>query len=208
MGFELSKERLEAFSDGVIAILITVMVFDLKLDEEVMANGLSEALLALVPKILSYLISFSMLAIMWVSHHQLFRELKRVNPPLLWMNMLLLFWMSMLPFATHVLGEDPRASLAISLYAGILFGNAFAFYLIRRYLIKRSGSSLHTDPKGHGKVNRRNLVAMLSYALAALLPDWNIWFSYGILIILPLIYFGATFKHLGQPEPNTNQKIS
>lgn len=104
---QISTSRIEAFSDGVIAIILTIMVFDLKLHEIPTDKTVWNELTLLVPKFVSYAISFLMLAIMWVNHHQLFHQIKYTDRKLLWYSIHLLFWMSLIPFGTNFIGVNP-----------------------------------------------------------------------------------------------------
>ena len=104
--------RVEAFSDGVIAIIITIMVLELKVPHDTSAS----ALLDLTPVFLSYLMSFLIVAIMWVNHHHLLHTALRADAALLWTNNLLLFWMSLIPFVTGYMGENHTAPLAVAMY--------------------------------------------------------------------------------------------
>ena len=113
----MTKNRLEAFSDGVMAIIITIMALELKVPH---GNDLS-ALAALAPVFLSYVLSFVYIAIYWNNHHHLFQIVHHVNGPILWANMHLLFWLSLVPFATAWSGENDFAALPVAVYGGVLF---------------------------------------------------------------------------------------
>ncbi len=127
----MGKERIEAFSDGVIAILITIMVLELRPP----AGTDLASLLPLIPIFLSYVLSFVFLAIYWNNHHHLFQVVQRVNGRVLWMNMHLLFWLSLISFATAWVGEDNFASWPVALYGVVLFMAGGAYYLLVRSLL-------------------------------------------------------------------------
>ena len=111
----MGKGRLEAFSDGVIAIIITIMVLELKVPH---GDDLA-ALQQLIPVFLSYALSFVYVGIYWNNHHHLFQAVREVNGKILWANLHLLFWLSLLPFVTNWVGENHRASLPVALYGGV-----------------------------------------------------------------------------------------
>ena len=146
----MSKGRLEAFSDGVIAIIITIMVLELA------APHVAElpALLPLVPKLLSYALSFLFLGIYWSNHHHLLQAASRVNGGVLWANLHLLFWLSLVPFATAWMGENRFAGWPVALYGVVLLFAAVAYFILARVLISVHGrdstiaAALGADFKG------------------------------------------------------------
>src|SRR5580700_7421185 len=109
---EMTTSRLEAFSDGVIAIIVTIMVLELRAPSQPKLA----ALWKVAPVFASYALSFLVVAIMWVNHHHLIHAAKHADAPLLWVNNVLLFWMSLIPFVTRYLGANPRAPFAVALY--------------------------------------------------------------------------------------------
>lgn len=151
--------RLEAFSDGVIAILITIMVLEL----HVPASHAPEALLGLWPVLLSYLLSFLIIAIYWVNHHGLFHRCREVNNVVLWTNMAFLFCISLLPFATAYMGENRFTPFSTALYAGSLLLAGVSYVPMRRAVERQ----LAHDP-GERRVGRRAAIKnYLSIALYA-----------------------------------------
>jgi TMEM175 potassium channel family protein len=146
----MGKDRLAAFSDGVIAILITIMVLELKIP-----NGADwAALQGLVPSLLSYLLSFVYLAIYWNNHHHLLHTVVRVDGLILWANSNLLFWLSLIPAATAWMGQNLSAPLPTAIYGVVLLMPAIAYYLLQRAIIHKQGShsvlarALGADLKG------------------------------------------------------------
>ena len=127
----MSKGRLEAFSDGVIAIIITIMVLELKAPDE----PEPAALRPLVPALLSYLLSFVFLGIYWNNHHHMFQAVRRVDGRVLWANLHLLFWLSLTPFVTSWMGESHFAALPVAAYGAVLLLAGFAYFLLTRVLI-------------------------------------------------------------------------
>jgi uncharacterized membrane protein len=131
----MQKDRLNAFSDGVIAIIITIMVLELKVPHE----AEWAALLKLLPVFLSYVLSFIYVAIYWNNHHHMMHACERVDAAILWANINLLFWLSLLPFATGWMGENHFAALPTALYGVALLMPAIAFYLLQLAIIHRHG---------------------------------------------------------------------
>ena len=132
----MGKSRIEAFSDAVLAIIITIMVLELK----VPAGANLADLEAVIPTALSYLISFIYLGIYWNNHHHLFHAVKSVRGPILWANLHLLFWLSLMPFATAWMGEHPLAMAPVALYGADLFMNAVAYSILVLVLLRHEGS--------------------------------------------------------------------
>ncbi len=150
----MSKERLLAFSDGVIAIIITVMVLELRTPQ---GSDLT-ALRGLAPIFLSYVLSFVNLGIYWNNHHHLFQAVERVNGEVLWANLHLLFWLSLLPFATAWMGENNFATWPVALYGADLLLAAIAYTILVRALLALHGpnstlaQALGSDFKGKGSI--------------------------------------------------------
>ncbi|MEO8078262.1 MAG: TMEM175 family protein [Acidobacteriota bacterium] len=131
----MNKGRLEAFSDGVIAILITIMVLELHVPE---GDGW-ESLRPMVPVLLTYLLSFVFLGIYWNNHHHMFQAVHRVNGAVLWANLHLLFWLSLVPFVTRWLGENRFAPVPTAIYGVVLLLSAIAYTILQRVLIAQEG---------------------------------------------------------------------
>ena len=131
----MSKGRLEAFTDGVIAIIITILVLELRPPhgEDLVA------LRPLIPTVLSYVLSFVFLAIYWNNHHHLMHAVRQVDGRVLWANVHLLFWLSLVPFATAWMGDSHFATLPVALYGGLLFMAAIAYTILVRALLARHG---------------------------------------------------------------------
>ena len=178
----MGKNRLEAFSDGVLAILITIMVLELKVPR----GDSFAALGVLLPTFVSYALSFIYLAIYWSNHHHMLHAVKKVNGPILWANTHLLFWLSLVPFATAWMGENHFAARPVALYGCVLIMAALAYYLLSQCLIHyhRSGSALETavgsDFKGQ--------VSIAIYAAAILLSFLNRWIGFGLYWVVALIW--------------------
>ena len=155
---EMSTNRLEAFSDGVIAIIVTIMVLDLRAPSE----PTLPALWKVAPVFISYALSFLVVAIMWVNHHHLIHAVHGVTTRLLWSNIYLLFWMSLVPFVTDYLGKNYREPLAVALYGLDLVLCSSAFYLLRTVLTKQ-----YSDNSGlaeyHAGIQRKNAFSAALY---------------------------------------------
>ena len=133
----MNKSRLEAFSDGVIAIIITIMVLELKAP---VGDTLGD-LEPFVPAFLSYVLSFIYLGIYWNNHHHLFQAAKQVNGLILWANLHLLFWLSLIPFVTHWMGQNDFAARPVALYGVVLLCAAIAYFLLTKALIAHHGKN-------------------------------------------------------------------
>ena len=131
----MTKNRVEAFSDGVIAILITIMVLELKVPE----GHEWAALRPLVPVVLSYALSFVYLGIYWLNHHHLLHTVRTVTGGILWANLHLLFWLSLIPFATAWLGEDHSSKPASMLYGVVLLLSAISYYILQNVIVRTHG---------------------------------------------------------------------
>jgi uncharacterized membrane protein len=185
----MSKNRLEAFSDGFIAIIITIMVFDLKIPEN---NALKEPwaiLQLLLPKIISYTFSFLVLAVMWVNHHQLLQQIKHITGGFLWLNIHLLFWMSLIPFSTNFMGLNPFLPEADMVYGLIFFMNALSFTFLRSYA--EFYQLLHDfyPEKYKRKIFIKNLLGMSFYFIAAFGAFVSVYISFTLFLIVPAMYF-------------------
>ena len=146
----MGKGRLEAFSDGVLAIIITIMVLEIKAPE----GATLDALAPLAPSLLSYVLSFICVGIYWNNHHHLLQAGKRVTGSVLWANLHLLFWLSLLPFPTRWMGDNHLAPLPSMAYGVILLASAIAYWLLQRRIIAADGhestlrQALGSDWKG------------------------------------------------------------
>jgi uncharacterized membrane protein len=179
----MGKGRLEAFSDGVIAILITIMVLELR---PPLGADLA-ALLPLTPVFLSYVLSFVFLGIYWNNHHHLFQAVKQVNGRVLWANLHLLFWLSMVPFVTAWLGENNFAAWPVALYGVVLFMAGFAYFLLVRSLLavhgKDSTLALAVGNDFKGKLSI--VIYAIAIPLALVIP----LFSCALYVLVAVIWF-------------------
>jgi uncharacterized membrane protein len=181
---EMTTGRLEAFSDGVIAIIVTIMVLELRAPSQ----PTLAALLKVAPVFISYALSFLVVAIMWVNHHRLIHAVHKVTARLLWSNVYLLFWMSLVPFVTDYLGKNYREPMAVALYGLDLALCASAFYLLRTILIRQDQpNSALADY--HAAVQRKNTLSLALYLLSAPLAYVSIYASFFIFALIPAMYF-------------------
>lgn len=185
---QIPTSRIEAFSDGVIAIIITVMVFDLKLQEIPTDKTVWSELIKLTPKFISYAISFLMLSIMWVNHHQLFHQIKHTDRKLLWYSIHLLFWMSVVPFGTNFIGANPLLWQASFFYGIIFFMSALSFTILRNYVIKSNLLHDTINKQSHIKIKNKNRVALGIYLSASFVSVVSVYISFVLFLIVPAMY--------------------
>lgn len=186
----ISTNRVEAFSDGVIAIIITIMVFDLKFQNVPTAANLRAEAGVLLPKMLSYALSFLVLAIMWVNHHQLFHQIRQTDRPLLWLNIHLLFWMSLIPFVTSFIGASPLLPQASAAYGLVFFFCATSFALLRNYAAGKANLVHETiSTQRMRRAQQKNLLGVSLYLLAALAAFLSVYISFVCFLIVPVMYF-------------------
>jgi uncharacterized membrane protein len=178
----MGKDRLAAFSDGVIAIIITIMVLELKVP-----HGADwAALRGVAPNFVSYVLSFVYLAIYWNNHHHLLHTVTRVDGLILWANSHLLFWLSLVPAATGWMGENFLAPLPTAVYGAILLMPAIAYYLLQKAIVHQQGkhsvlaSALGRDFKGK--------ISVLLYAAAVALAFVDAWLSIAIYALVAVMW--------------------
>jgi uncharacterized membrane protein len=178
----MSKTRLEAFSDGVIAILITIMVLEFKVPQ----GPDLPALRSMLPVFLSYVLSFVFLGIYWNNHHHMLHAAEKVDGRILWANLHLLFWLSLIPIGTEWIGNYPFARLPTAVYGGILLCAALAYTILQATIVRRHGpASLLASAVGKdykGKLSLGFYVAGIGAAF--LLP----WISFACYILVALIW--------------------
>ena len=183
--------RLEAFSDGVIAVAITILVLEIKLPH--LKSGVADAeafasMKMLLPQLLAFILSFVMLAIFWVNHHQFMHSITHVNRTLLWLNMDLLFWLCIIPFPTAFLGDHPYLKTAVGLFGICMFCAAAGFYLLRWYALKKA--ALHYKHIGDEFVKAslgKSRVAPVLYALSIAGTYFSVYIAYAIFIAVPVL---------------------
>ncbi|MCU0443665.1 MAG: TMEM175 family protein [Microscillaceae bacterium] len=185
----MSKNRLEAFSDGFIAIIITIMVFDLKIPENTSSQEPWIALKLLLPKFVAYMFSFLVLAVMWVNHHQLLHQIRHINGGFLWLNIHLLFWMSLIPFSTNFMGLNPFLPEADMVYGLIFFMNSLSFTILRNYAeAKKMLYGIYTD-EFKRRMFIKNLIGVSCYFIAAFGSYISVYISFALFLLVPAMYF-------------------
>ncbi len=180
----MTTSRLEAFSDGVIAIIVTIMVLELRAP----AQPTFSALLKVAPVFISYGLSFLIVAIMWVNHHHLIHSVRQVTARLLWSNLNLLFWMSLVPFVTEFLGKNHNEHMAVALYGLDLTLCSSAFYLIRTELIRQESQDLSMR-EYHEGIQRKNTASFFLYFSSVPLAYVSVYVSFFIFVLIPALYF-------------------
>src|SRR6266446_3788489 len=179
----MGRDRLTAFSDGVIAIIITIMVLELKVP-----HGADwEALCGLIPVFLSYVLSFVYVAIYWNNHHHLLHTVARVNGLILWANMHLLFWLSLTPFATGWMGENNFAPLPTAVYGVALLMPALAWYLLQKAITRTHGRQ-STLAKALGR-DIKGKISPICYIAAIVLAFISPWISLAIYTVVAVMWF-------------------
>ena len=178
----MTKNRLEAFSDGVIAILITIMVLELKVPH----GADFDSLRPLLPVFLSYVLSFVYLGIYWNNHHHLLQAVKSVKGGTLWANLHLLFWLSLIPFASGWMGENHFAPLPVAVYGGILLGSAIAYWILVRVLLRHHESD-SVLAKAIGRDVKGNISVAL-YLLGIGLAFVNRWLACAVYVIVAVMW--------------------
>jgi TMEM175 potassium channel family protein len=178
----MGKNRLEAFSDGVMAIIITIMVLEIKVP-----HGESvETLVPLIPVVLSYVLSFVYLGIYWNNHHHMLHATQRVTGAILWANLHLLFWLSLVPFATGWMGENHFAAAPSALYGAVLLMAGIAYLILQQLIIASQGpnSILKKAVRGDWK----GKLSPVLYATAIPLAFWWQRLSLGLYVFVALIW--------------------
>ena len=178
----MNKGRLEAFSDGVMAIIITIMVLEIKVP-----HGEQWATLRpLVSIFLSYILSFIYVAIYWNNHHHMLHTCKKVTGPILWANLHLLFWLSLIPFSTGWMGENHFAQIPTALYGVVLCCAAFAYWILKSIIIKSQGE--HSLLKRAVGGDWKGRVSPAIYLAGILLSAYSQWVSLSLYVLVALLW--------------------
>lgn len=194
----MHKGRLEAFSDGVIAIIITIMVLELKVPHSTEVT----ALVPLIPIFLSYVLSFIFIGIYWNNHHHMLQAVRQVNGRILWANLHLLFWLSLTPFVTSWMGENHFAAWPVALYGVVLMCAGIAYYILSQTLIAHHGKdsplakAVGSDFKGK--------ISVVLYAAAIPLAFVHSWISLSLYVLVAIMWLvpDSRIEHtLVEPTP-------
>ena len=189
----MGKARVEAFSDGVIAIIITIMVLELKVPH----GEYLDSIAPLWPVFVSYVLSFIIVGIYWNNHHHMLHAVKHVNGAVLWSNLHLLFWLSLMPFTTGWMGENHFAPLPVAVYGADLLMCAIAYFILVRALIATHGrdsefaARVGTDWKGK--------IPLVAYSLAIALAFVSVWISLAIYAGIAAVWFIPDRRFERQP---------
>ena len=181
---ELGSERLEAFSDAVFAVIITIMALELRAPE---GHTLAHVRDDLLPGLVAYVLSFSLLGIYWNNHHHLLRAAERINGSVMWTNLFLLFWLSLIPVLTEWVREEYEHPLPAAAYGVVLLASGFAYSLLVRALIRANGRdsavarAIGSDVKGN--------LSLVMYAAAIPLAFVSPWISYALYVVVALVWF-------------------
>lgn len=179
----MSKDRLQAFSDAVIAIIITIMVLELEVPHE----ATLESLLSTLPVFVTYILSFILIAIYWNNHHHMLHATERVNGAILWANMHLLFWLSLIPFVTAWMGVNEFSNMPVALYGAVQLFAAIAYYLLAHALAAHHEKD---SPIGRAIGNdRKGKISIAMYALSVPMAFYYNWLALALIIIVAAMWF-------------------
>ena len=190
---ESETGRLEAFSDGVLAVIITIMAFELKAPD----GGDFASLRARLPALLIYILSFTFIGIYWNNHHHLLRAARRISAGVMWANLHLLFWLSLIPVLTEWVGEHYEKTAPAATYGVVGLGSAIAFTILVQAIIRADGSSslvataIGSDTKGR--------VSLLAYAAATALAFVSPWITYALFVAVAVMWF-VPDRRLSRPS--------
>lgn len=179
----MKKGRLEAFSDGVIAIIITIMVLELHIPH----GGDISDLVPMLPVLMSYILSFAYVGIYWNNHHHMLYAVEKINGAILWANLNLLFWLSLIPFATAWMGEHHFGQWPVILYGAVMIMCGFSYNLLCNFLVREAGKNsplaeaLGKDWKGK--------LSVIIDAIAIALAFFNSWVSFALYIVVAIMWF-------------------
>jgi uncharacterized membrane protein len=179
----MEKGRLEAFTDGVVAIIITIMVLDLKLP----ARPDLPSLIATAPILLGYALSYANVGIFWNNHHHMLHATRRINGEVLWWNLLLLFALSLLPFAIKWMGQTNFAALPTASYGAVLVMASFAYTLLERAIIRADPANARLG-EAVGR-DRKEITSFVLYALGIPLSFASPWIAIGMYVLVAAIWF-------------------
>jgi len=196
---KIGTSRVEAFSDGVIAIIITIMVLEFEvpdINKDATTRDVIHTLHELLPYFIAYIFSFIMIGIFWTNHHHMFHLLEKTDEPLLAMNLVFLFWMSLIPFATIMMGGNPLLAISSALYGFIKLMTTLSLAVMRAYTIKKNLIHKDSDTELTRKVyvvslkaRTKNYIATAAYLVSIPLAFVSVYLSYICFVIPPIISF-------------------
>ena len=179
----MGKGRLEAFSDGVIAIIITIMVLELKVPH---GDDIA-SLKPMFPVFVSYVLSFINIGIYWNNHHHMMHAANKINANIMWANMHLLFWLSLIPFATAWMGENHFTTFPVAVYGTVLLMSGVAYYILARTLVKLHGKNSMLA-SAFGK-DWKGILSVMIYAIGVVLAFLDPWISFSLYALVAAIWF-------------------
>jgi uncharacterized membrane protein len=179
----MTKSRLEAFSDGVLAIIITIMVLELKVPYGTAWVDIKP----LCPVLMSYVLSFAYIAIYWGNHHHLLHTVTNVSSKIIWSNMHLLFWLTLVPFATEFMGENNFAKITVAVYASLLLICGLAYYILQQVISKNSYTTpaLELAMKGQTK---KGIISMIAYTISIPLAFFHEGISAFLIFVVAVMW--------------------
>lgn len=196
---KIGTTRVETFSDGVIAIIITIMILELKvpdLNKDSSARDIIKHLNHLLPYFIIYAFSFMMIAVFWTNHHHMFHLIEKADEHLLWQNFIFLFLLSLIPFATSVVGSNPFVPVSAAIYGVVMLLTTFSFTTMRHYTLRKKLTHKDEDQdltrnifKASFKARRKAIIATLIYLIAIPLAFVSVYAAYICFIIPPVIFF-------------------
>jgi uncharacterized membrane protein len=179
----MTKGRLETFSDGVIAIIITVMILEMKVPHHDDLNSLKPVL----PVFISYILSFINVGIYWNNHHHMMHAVQHVNAKVMWANMHLLFWLSLIPFTSAWMGENHFTTWPVAVYGIVLFMAGVAYYILAHSLIQLHGKS-STIAAAFGR-DQKGIISVVIYLAAIILSFLNAWIGLSLIAFVAAMWF-------------------
>lgn len=186
----MSKNRLEALSDGIFSVVLTILVLELNPANVLAHSSLGQyvrVMAPLIPKVISFILTFIMISVLWVSHHYFFNHIDRITLGLVWLNMLFLLWLCFMPFPTAMLGDHPTDQFPVLLYGGNQLLEALTYFAMRAYV---RDNGLFIDGASAKTLGpRQSLPGVVLYSLSILLSFVNVYLSLACFLIAALLYF-------------------
>lgn len=194
-----SKSRVEAFSDGIFAIIVTLLVLEIKvphIHDNSSQTELTTALMGIFPKFISWIMSFFTVAVIWVNHHKLFKQFKQLDSGIFWWNAVLLLWTSFIPFPTAVLGDYPGNFVSIVLYGSVMALMAASFSFMRYYVLRKPKLLEENVNIAEFKAGTKGSVLFgpVLYTAGVLLGFVNPYLSFAVFLIIPVYFIFAESK--------------
>ena len=190
--FEIGKSRIESFSDGVIAIIITLMILNVKVPDitgEMSGGNVWKELVLAFPQLAAYVLSFILLGVYWVNHHHFFHALRTTDRNLLWWNLNLLFWLSLIPLPTYFMAQHPFRAEATALYGFHVLAASVSFIQMGRYARLKNLMHHNLSGRRRRRLTLMNRLSMALYIVSIFAGYVSVYISYTIFIVVPAMYF-------------------